>query len=225
MLNILNKDVNITTPDYQESYNLSIMGELTKRGVHYECLSNKDKHSVLLKYASIMKPDVIRKGFLAPHYVEHPDILVINRAPTTKDLKYSNLSDIKSPSNQVIYKLVRELGFSSPYITSLTFHATKSFNDWTLDKLKKEVLLKDLELDTINIPQIIILLGNDALNTFFNTGSTVQAIFGDIYLAEYKGAKRLFVPLPHTAYLLRDKDLYKQAIHFCIALRSVLKRL
>ena len=225
MLNILNKNINITEPSYQESFNLSVMHEFAKRGVDYDALCPKDKHRALLRLASIMRPDVIRKGFLNPHYNATPDIVVVSRAPTTKDLKFDNLSDIKSPSNQVINKLVHELGFCNPYITSLTFHATKSFNDWTLDKLKKEVLLKDLEFDTIQLPQVFLLLGNDALNCFFNTGTTVQTILGDVYLANYKNDNRLFIPIPHTAYLLRDKDLYKQTVQFCSALRSILKRL
>lgn len=221
MLNISNKNINPSP--IQEKFNLDIITELSKRGVHYDELPSHLKHDVLLKYASIMMPDVVRKGFIKPHYISNPDIIVVNRAPTTKDLKFENLSDVKSPSNQVINKIVHELGFNNPYITSITFHATKSFNEWTFPKLQKEFLLKDLEFDTLDtIPQVFLLLGNDAFNVFFNTDSTVRTLMGDIYVSEYKGAKRLFIPIAHPAYLLRENDLYKETVLFAKAIRSVL---
>lgn len=210
---------------YQDKFDLKVVNELLKRGVHYDELPSHIKHKALLKYWSICTPDVVRKGFIPSQYVSNPDIVVVNRTPTTNDLKYTNTNIAKNPSNAVINKLVHELGFTDPYITSLSFHVTSHYNDWTLDKLKEEFLFKNLEFDNIEVPQVFLLLGNDAMNVFFDTGRTVQNIFGDIYLAEYKGAKRMFIPIPHTAYLLRDKNLYKNTVLFLRAIRSVLQQI
>ena len=115
--------------------------------------------------------------------------------------------------------------FTEPYISSLSYHVSPHPNDWTLDKFKKEFLFKNLEFENIEIPQVFLLLGNDAMNVFFDTNRTVQNIFGTIYLAEYKGAKRMFIPICHTAYLLRDKNLYKNTVLFLRAIRSILHKI
>lgn len=224
MIDFLDKNISINK-SYQDKFDLKVVNELLKRGVHYDELPSHMKHKALLKYWSICTPDVVRKGFIPSQYVSNPDIIVINRTPTMNDLKYATSSDAKNPSNAVINKLVHELGFTTPYISSLSYHVTSTPNEWTLDKLKEEFYFKNLEFDNIELPQVFLLLGNDALNTFFNTGRTVQNIFGDIYLSEYKGSKRLFIPMIHPAYLLRDKNLYKQAVLFCRALRSILYKI
>lgn len=224
MIDFLDKNISINKP-YQDKFDLKVINELLKRGVHYDELPSHMKHKALLKYWSICTPDVVRKGFIPSQYVSNPDIIVINRTPTMNDLKYTTSSDAKNPSNAVINKLVHELGFTTPYISSLSYHVTSTPNEWTLDKLKEEFYFKNLEFDNIEIPQVFLLLGNDALNVFFNTGRTVQNIFGDIYLSEYKGSKRLFIPIPHTAYLLRDKNLYKNTVHLLRALRSILQQI
>lgn len=225
MINILNKDLQIPNRDYQDRFNLKVINDLFKYGVEYDKLVSNKQHKVLMKYLSISNPDVIRKGFIAPQYVNSPDIIVVNRAPTMNDLKYINMQEIKNPSTQVIMKLIQELDFSRPYITSLAFHATKSFNEWTLDKLKREFLYKDLEFDTIELPQVFLLLGNDAMNCFYNTDNTVQGIFGDIYLSEYKGDERLFIPIPHPAYLLREPNLLKNTVQFLRYIRLILQKI
>ena len=91
--------------------------------------------------------------------------------------------------------------------------------------MQKEFLIKDLEFSTIELPQVFLLLGNDALNVFFNTGCTVQNILGDIYLAPYKGITRMFIPVPHPAYLVRDKNSYKEIVQYCKAIRSILQEI
>lgn len=225
MINFLDKDIKVIPNDYQNKFDIKVVSELLKRGVHYDELPSHMKHKALLKYWSICRPDIIRKGFIPSKYVSNPDIIVMNRAPTVNDLKYISSSDAKNPSNAVINKLIHELGFTSPYISSLSYHVAPNYNDWTLDKFKKEFLFKNLEFDNIELPQIFLLLGNDAFNVFFDTGRTVQNIFGDVYLAEYKGVKRMFIPISHTAYLLRDKKLYKETVLFLNCIRSTLHKI
>lgn len=223
MLNILNKE--ITPSPMQDKFNARFYDILKSKKIPYEELSQQNKHNLVLKYAQVSKPDVVKRGFIKPLYINSPDIVVILRTNSIKESGYRIINEIKSPIMQVTNKLIHELGFCNPYITNLSFHITDSFNDWTLEKLQKEFLIKDLEFSTIELPQVFLLLGNDALNVFFNTGCTVQNILGDIYLAPYKGITRMFIPVPHPAYLVRDKNSYKEIVQYCKAIRSILQEI
>lgn len=220
MIQFLNKELSLPPKTYQDKVNLKVISDLASYGVNYDSLPLEKKHKALMTYLSTIKPDVIRKGFKPVKYVPNPDIIVIDRAPSIKDVK-----DNQSPSDIVIDKLITELGFYNPYKTSLTFHITKSFNDWTFPKLQDEFKYKDLEFDNISIPQVFLLLGNDVLNSFYNTNNTVQGIFGDIYLSNYKGKQRMFIPICHTAYLLREPELYKSTVLFLRYIRSILQKI
>lgn len=223
MLNILNKEI-IRSP-MQEKFNSRFFDTLKNKNIPYEELTLKERHKLVLKYARFSNPDVIRKGFIEPLFIKQPDVVVISRTNSIRESNYKIINEIKSPMMQVTNKLVHELGFCNPYITNLSFHITDSFNDWTLEKLQKEFLIKDLEFDSIELPQVFLLLGNDALNVFFNTGCTVQNILGDIYLASYKGQTRMFIPIPHPSYLVRDKNSYKEIVQYCKVIRSILQEI
>ena len=94
----------------------------------------------------------------------------------------------------------------------MCFCTHKSLNDLQRSSFSRCFLYKDLELDTMKLPKVIFLVGNDAFNTFYNEDCTVPKILGDVYVSEYKGEKRLFIPIPHIVYLLRDKDLYRSTM-------------
>ena len=106
MIQFLNKELSLPPKIYQDKVNLKVVSDLASYGVNYDSLPSEKKHKALMTYLSTVKPDVIRKGFKPVKYVPNPDIIVIDRAPSTKDAK-----DNQSPSDIVIDKLITELGF------------------------------------------------------------------------------------------------------------------
>ena len=142
MLNILNKEI-IPSP-MQDKFNARFYDILKSKKIPYEELSQQNKHNLVLKYAQVSKPDVVKRGFIRPLYINSPDIVVILRTNSIKESEYRIINEIKSPIMQVTNKLIHELGFCNPYITNLSFHITDSFNDWTLEKLQKEFLINSI---------------------------------------------------------------------------------
>ena len=203
--------------DFQESFNLKLMLYLNNKGLEYTNLKPPQRHKALFKIiSSCNECKNFRQGFIAPKYVEKPSLVFISRSSTKKDLKYGDLLDISNPQTSIIKDIcdIFNTAIQEIYFTNTAFCITKSPNEITSTMCQRCHRYKDLELDTIELPKVIFLLGNDALNSFFNLDCTVNHILGNIYYTYYKGDYRLFIPIPHPVNLLRDKQLYETTMKF-----------
>lgn len=194
----------------QESFNLDLVLSLNSRGVDFHSLSSTKKHLALNKMISICnKCNVSRKGFMPTKYHQSPDLVIIGRSNTSSDLKYTDMLNNTIPAVSILSELCNSLGYAinDSYYTNISLCTVKTVNDVTVSMCNRCFLYKDMELDTIDLPDVFLLLGNDAMNSFYDLSCSVNHILGDIFISKYKGRNRLFIPVPHPAYLLRDKNL------------------
>ena len=108
------------------------------------------------------------------------------------------------------------------YYTNIAFCGSPKVNSLTESNFNKCFLYKNLELSTMDLPKVIVLLGNDAFNLFFNKGCSVQSILGNSYLSEYQGEERLFIPVCHPVTMQRNKDLYNDTFKVLEYYKSIL---
>ena len=222
-MKIICKD--IIQKDFQESFNFNIMLYLNSKGVDYTDLKPSQKHKALFKVISICNEcKNFRQGFIAPKYVQKPKLVFISRSSTKKDLKYGDILDITNPQASVIKDIcdIWCISMQDIYFTNTSFCITKSPNDITSTMCQRCHKYKDLELDNIELPKVIFLLGNDAYNSFYNMDCTVNHILGNVYYSKYKGDYRLFIPIPHPVNLLRDKQLYETTLQFVSIIKKSL---
>lgn len=194
----------------QNKVELDVVMALNNKGIDFNDLSPSKKHLALFKLISICnKCKVVRQGFIAPRYNPNPKAIFISRSTTKKDLKYGNLLDTSVPQTSIIKGIcdIFDMSLQDIYFTNTCMCITKSINDVTSKMCKNCYLYKKLEFETIKIPKIIFLLGNDAFNSIFDMNCTVNHILGDIFYSKYLGEYRLFIPIPHPVNLLRDKQL------------------
>lgn len=219
--------INLPNKIVQEQHNKEILSLLLNHGLDFYTMTKAQQHKALTKAQSICKKcDIVRKGYVPPKYIEKPDIVFIGRSITSKYITSSSLLPQTHPSYSIVKDMCDVLGFNvaKAYYTNIALCATKSVNDINTQTCSKCMLHKDLEMDTIELPTIFILLGNDAMNTFFNLDVSVNNQIGNIYYSEYKGNRRLFIPVPHPVYLLRDNSMYQEIIKFLSFIKGLLDK-
>lgn len=207
----------------QEKVNLDFDLALNNKGINYHEHSGLIKHKLFNKYMSICnKCKVFRHGYMGTTYIQNPKMVIIGRSNTSSDLKYSSLLSSEIPSNSVIIELCSSLGYSfkNCYYTNMVLCTMKNINNIHKTHCDTCKYYKSIELSTMNIPDVFLLLGNDALNSYFDLNCSVNHILGDVYVSNYLGRNRLFIPVPHPVYLLRDNTLRVNTNKLLIAIKG-----
>ena len=198
---------------YQTPFNEKFVKFIkTKTGLDWYSLSLSDKHIILSKVIKSCRRCDNCSSYvkILPKYNKQPKIVFIGRAVTAKDIKTMQVISEEHPSYAIIKKITNAFHVSTQdcYYTNVSFCGSPKVNSLTEQNFKSCSYFKELEFLSMEIPDLFILLGNDAFNAFFDRNSSVTSILGNAYVAEYLGKERLFIPLPHPVTLLRDEELY-----------------
>lgn len=203
-------------PPSQEKFNERFKSILQSKNIDYDTLTKSQQLKVLNKYTQCCKvcPNCSYDCYQVKPMNEC-DVIAIARA---------NLTQTNNYLMYIAYEMIHNLGFTkqSVYYTNSCFCKFDKVYEYQDDNFKRCFLYKDLELSGFN-PKVIILLGNDALQRFFNIDNTVLNILGEVYYTNFNGRSVPVIPLPHPSYLMRDPKLKDSIYKFCLALNPILK--
>lgn len=202
------RDLKMNNKKVQDSFNLKVNRFLESK-IDYDSLSQEDKHNVLFQVVHKCQMCSPYYKKITPKYNNNPQALLLGRASTKKDILSESIFDETHSSYSILKRMLLILGIdiNNIYYTNLCFCSTKKVNELTSIHLNKCSLFKDLEFQTLNLPDIIFILGNDCFNYMYNLGCSVNKILGTFYISEFYGRNRLFIPIPHPVYLIRDDYL------------------
>lgn len=185
---------------------------LNAEGKDFDSLSPEQQHNSILNVVKRCNNCKLNYTKFLPNYISSPEAIIISRAK----LNRKGNMQIEKSAYVLLEKLllILNINIKNSYYTNSCLCMPRAVNSPNSQAFKMCHMYKELELLTMNIPDIFILVGNDAFNSYFNKDCSVQKILGSIYVADYLGAKRLFIPIPHPVYLLRDNNLLHLTIEY-----------
>lgn len=148
-------------------------------------------------------------GPIVPRYEERPQLLAVGRNPGKGDDVFSEIMSEDYPAGQVFSKYLRTLGIprSKTFVTNVVKCRTPKNGPPTPTQCSVCSGWLQMELESIDVPQFILAMGNDALRVFMGPSfPAVQRIYGDLYLVNFFNKPTLIVPVQHPGFILRHPE-------------------
>ncbi len=149
------------------------------------------------------------KGPVPPEGSLSPRAIFIGRNPGKGDDIYSRPFSTEYSGGTLFKRYLRALGLmrNEIYISNMCFCNTRMNRPPTSEQILSCMEWKSIEFSLLKIPDYIFLLGNDALRWIMGRRyPSIERVYGDLYLGQFKGEKRLFIPIHHPGYLVRNPD-------------------